>query len=103
MLNVFPLYLQKKGLSPEELQHQRNQLLNQHQLELSSLDKKLFAEEQDIEKGALADWEVEYAKAKLNMKEKHYRVNINVCFEEKKRKIIHLYITSVLEYKQIKI
>ena len=66
--------LQKKNLSPDEYQYQRTQLLNRQQLELSDLDKKLADEERNIEKGALTDWEVRYARAKLDLKEKHYKV-----------------------------
>lgn len=62
------------GLSPEELQYQRTQLLNKQQMEVSDLDRKLAEEEREIEKGALSDWEVRYARAKLNLKEKHYKV-----------------------------
>ena len=62
------------GLSPEEMQYQRTQLLNKQQLELSNLDRKLSEEEREIEKGALTDWEVRYARAKLGVKEKHYKV-----------------------------
>ena len=65
-------------MSPEEYQYQRTQLLNRQQLELSDLDKKLAEEERNIEKGALTDWEVRYARAKLDLKEKHYKVGRKV-------------------------
>ena len=70
---------QKKGLSPEEYQHQRTQLLNRQQLETADLERRLSEEEQDIERGALTDWEVQYARAKLDLKEKHYKVRDNYC------------------------
>ena len=60
-------------MSPEELQQARADLLNRQQLELSGLDRKQAAEQKRIEKGALADWEVRFARAKLDLKEKHYR------------------------------
>lgn len=41
---------------------------------MADLERRLSEEEQDIERGALTDWEVQYARAKLNLKEKHYKV-----------------------------
>lgn len=41
---------------------------------MSDLERRLSEEEQDIERGALTDWEVQYARAKLDLKEKHYKV-----------------------------
>lgn len=75
--NSFLGGFQKKGLSPEEYQHQRTQLLNRQQLETADLERRLSEEEQDIERGALTDWEVQYARAKLDLKEKHYKVRDN--------------------------
>ena len=50
------------------------QLLNRHHLELADLDTQLASEQRQIERGALADWEVRYAQGKLELKEKHYKV-----------------------------
>lgn len=66
--------LQKQGLTPEELQQRRAELLNKHQLELSALDRQQSAEEADVEQQALTDWELRCAHEKLELKEKHYKV-----------------------------
>ena len=50
------------------------QLLNRHHLELADLDSQLASEQKQIERGALADWEVRYAQARLELKERHYKV-----------------------------
>ena len=50
------------------------QLLNRHHLELADLDTQLASEQKQIERGALADWEVRYAQARLELKERHYKV-----------------------------
>lgn len=65
--------LEKLGLSPEELQQRRAELMQQHQQELSDLDRQHANEKGPTEQGALADWELAYAKAKLALKEKHYK------------------------------
>ena len=70
------LFLQNEGLSPEELHERRTELLNEQQLELSELDRQQASEQKRIEKQALSDWEVQYARAKLDLKEKHYKVSI---------------------------
>jgi hypothetical protein len=44
---------------------------------MADLERRLSEEEHDIEKGALTDWEVQYARAKLELKEKHYKVGGN--------------------------
>ena len=49
-------------------------MLNKQQLELSDLDRQLAEEQKEIERGALRDWEVRRARAKLDLKEKHYKV-----------------------------
>ena len=61
-------------MSPEELHQRRADLLNEQQLELSELDRKLSDEQTRVERRAVADWEVKYARAKLEMKERHYKV-----------------------------
>lgn len=70
--------LQKQNLSPEELQQRRAELLGKHQQELSALDRKHASEKGDVERGALADCELKFAKAKLALKEKHYKVCLKV-------------------------
>ncbi|CAH1797049.1 unnamed protein product [Owenia fusiformis] len=65
--------LMQEDLSPDELQQKRAELLNRQQLEMSQLDKKHANEQKEIKKGALAEWEVRYARAKLDMKERHYK------------------------------
>ena len=72
------LIFQKENLSPEEYQQRRDQLLNKQQLELSDLDRQLAEEQKEIERGALRDWEVRRARAKLDLKEKHYKVRLIV-------------------------
>lgn len=71
--------LEKQKLSPEELQQKRAQLLNQQQLRQSSRDKKQADERKQIQNGVLSDWEIRFARAKLELKEKHYQVFAN-CF-----------------------
>lgn len=70
--------LSREKLSPEELQQRRAQLFNKQQLRQSALDKKQADERKKIQHGAVADWEVRYARAKLEMKEKHYKVRFVV-------------------------
>lgn len=41
---------------------------------MSELDRKQAEEQKKIEKKALADWEVKYARAKLDLKDRHYKV-----------------------------
>lgn len=78
------IILQKLGLSPEELQQRRAELLNKQQLELSDLDRKLSEEERDVKKGALVDWEVKFARANLDLKEKHYKVRVQIFHKSEK-------------------
>ena len=66
--------LEKQQLSPEELQQRRAQLLNQQQLRQSALDRKHVGQRKQIEHGVQSDWEVRFARAKLELKEKHYQV-----------------------------
>jgi hypothetical protein len=66
--------LQKAGYSPEELQEKRAELMKQHEQELAELDRKQASEKSSVEQGALADWELSFAKAKLALKERHYKV-----------------------------
>lgn len=67
--------LEKQHLSPEDLQQKRAQLLNQQQLRQSALDKKHAEQRKQIQHGVLSDWEVRFARAKLELKEKHYQVS----------------------------
>lgn len=69
--------LEKQQLNPEELQQKRAQILNQQQLRQSALDKKHADQRKQIQHGMLSDWEVRYARAKLELKEKHYQVSLN--------------------------
>lgn len=71
---------QKQGLSADELAQKRAELLNRQQQELSALDRQQASEKGDIERGALSDWELEFAKAKLALKEKHYKVTFASLF-----------------------
>lgn len=66
--------LNKEKLSAGELQQKRAQLFNNQQLRQSKLDKKQSEERKKIQQGAVADWEVRFARAKLELKEKHYTV-----------------------------
>ena len=74
MVDVFSYDQQKQKLSAEEKQEKRSELLNRQQLEQAKLDRQLAEEEGHIKTGALKDWEVEFARAKLALKEKHYKV-----------------------------
>ncbi|XP_033122761.1 uncharacterized protein LOC117121631 [Anneissia japonica] len=65
--------LAKEGLPPEELRQRRASVLNKQQIEMSQLEKDLSAEKHEIEQGALSDWELRFARAKLEMKERHYQ------------------------------
>ena len=69
--------MQREDLSPEDYQQRRDQLLNKQHLELSDLERKLAEEQKEIERGALRDWEVRHARAKLDLKEKHYKVYLH--------------------------
>lgn len=68
--------LEKQNLTPDDLQQRRAQLLNQQQLRQSALDKKHAEERKQIQHGVLSDWEIRFARAKLELKEKHYQVGI---------------------------
>ena len=41
---------------------------------MSQLERKQLAEKKALQKDALSDWELRYAQAKLELKEKHYKV-----------------------------
>lgn len=66
---------QREGLSPEDYEQRRAMLLNKHQLQLGDLDKRQAEEQKAIERGALADWELRFAHAKVDQKDKHYKVS----------------------------
>ena len=53
------------------------QLLNNQSLAMAELDKEYLREQKEIQQGELTDWEVQFARAKLQLKEKHYKV----CFD----------------------
>lgn len=53
-------------------------MFNEQQLEMSSLEKKQAAEKKALQKNALSDWELRYAQGKLELKEKHYKVLLQV-------------------------
>ena len=69
-------------------------------MELADLDQRQQEEQKDIEHGALSDWEVRFARAKLDLKNKHYKVlydeNIivdacrvsKICLKKYSRKIL---------------
>lgn len=48
--------------------------MRQHEQELAEMERKHASEKSSVEQGALADWELGYAKAKLALKERHYKV-----------------------------
>lgn len=66
--------LQNSNLPSEEYQQHKAQLLNKQQLQLSSLQRKHSEELRRLKASATADWEVRYARAKLELKERHYQV-----------------------------
>lgn len=63
-----------EDIDPAEIQQRRAQLFNEQQLEMSALEKRQADEKKSTQKNALADWELKYAQAKLELKEKHYKV-----------------------------
>nr|XP_054760149.1 uncharacterized protein LOC129266332 [Lytechinus pictus] len=65
--------LAKEDLTPDQRQQRKAALLNKQQIELNKLERELAEEKKGIEKGALSDWELRYARAKLEMKERHYQ------------------------------
>ena len=85
--------LEKQKLSPEELQQKRAQLLNQQQLRQSSRDKKQADERKQIQNGVLSDWEIRFARAKLELKEKHYQVFTN-CFSLSTVNLYSIYLCT---------
>ena len=48
--------------------------MNQQSIELSSLERRQAEEMKSMQRAALSDWELRYARAKLELKEKHYKV-----------------------------
>nr|XP_047130962.1 uncharacterized protein LOC100202447 isoform X1 [Hydra vulgaris] len=56
----------------EENDQLRAQLLNNQQIELKMLKKNHSDQKIAAKKNALADWELRYAKGKLDLKERHY-------------------------------
>jgi hypothetical protein len=66
--------LESENLPSEEYQQRKAQLLNKQQLQLSALERKHSEELRKLKTSATADWEVRYARAKLELKEKHYQV-----------------------------
>ena len=67
-------------MTPDELQQRRNQLLNQQQLEMGNLEKKQENERMSLQKASVSDWELRFAKSKLELKEKHYKVRLVPLF-----------------------
>lgn len=67
--------LAKEDLTSDQRQQRKAALLNKQQIELNKLERELADEKKGIEKGALNDWELRYARAKLQMKERHYQVH----------------------------
>ena len=49
-------------------------------MELNTLKKKYADQKTGAKKNALADWELRYAKGKLDLKEKHYTVHLTTFF-----------------------
>ena len=84
--------LDSQDLGAEELQQRRAQLLNRQQIEQSGLDRRQADEKKQIQHGALSDWEVRFARAKLELKEKHYKV----C-----NKFVLLLIIIIIIYREI--
>nr|XP_002738967.1 PREDICTED: uncharacterized protein LOC100369241 [Saccoglossus kowalevskii] len=65
--------LLQQNLTPEQMQQKKAELLNKQQIELAELEKRLAEERRHQEQEALQDWELRYARAKLDLKEKHYQ------------------------------
>ena len=70
--------IQKQALSPEEMAERRAALLNRQQMELSQLDQRLQEDESQVQRTAAADWEVAFARDKLALKERHYKVGLSL-------------------------
>ena len=56
----------------------RAALLNRQQMELSELDQRLLEDESQVQRTAAADWEVAFARDKLALKERHYKVRLSL-------------------------
>lgn len=65
--------LQTSNLSPDEALQRRAELVEQQQAEMAALDREQAEEQRKLEKRALAEWDVKFARAKLELKEKHYK------------------------------
>ncbi|XP_077985306.1 uncharacterized protein LOC144439946 [Glandiceps talaboti] len=65
--------LLQQNLPAEQLQQKKAELLNKQQLELAELEQRLASERRQKEQEAIQDWELRYARAKLDLKEKHYQ------------------------------
>lgn len=71
---TFTFSSQQQALSPEELAEHRATLLNRHQVELAELKHRLSEDEREAQQAAASDWEVSFARDKLALKERHYKV-----------------------------
>ena len=69
--------LESEDINSDEFQQRKAQLLNKQQLEQSALERKQNEELRKLKTSATGDWEVRYARAKLELKEKHYEVHEN--------------------------
>ena len=58
----------------------RAALLNRQQMELSDLDQRLQEDEAQVQRTAAADWEVAFARDKLALKERHYKVGLGLDY-----------------------
>ena len=68
-------------LSADELEEKRRELINEQQVELSKLEQSYARQKQQIEKGTAAELTLNHAKAKLELKEKHYQEFVSALNE----------------------
>ena len=70
--------LQNGTMSEVLVEQKKAELLNKQQMELSDLKQKYDRDCEHIETSTKADLEAKHARAKLDMREKHYQVRVHV-------------------------
>lgn len=68
-------------LGADELEEKRREIINEQQCELSRLEQSYARQKQQIEKGTAAELTLKHAKAKLELKEKHYKEFVSALNE----------------------
>lgn len=75
------LMVEAGALGADELEEKRRELINEQQCELSKLEQSYARQKQQIEKGTAAELALKHAKAKLELKEKHYHEFVSALNE----------------------